>query len=114
MDSHTEWHAKDPDRLYSPADFVTAAHTQPKPGVAFLHHGWFSRGARCTYRVAACISTATLKMKGRHLCVGVYTAALGMITQKGISPPRGCMGAIGTEMTWADIFNLLYGGTAKV
>lgn len=49
VDSHTEWHAKDPDRLYSHAGFVTAAYTQPKPGVAFLHRGWFSRGAHCTY-----------------------------------------------------------------
>lgn len=27
-----------------------------------------------------------------------------MITQKGISPPCGCMAVIGTEITWADIF----------
>lgn len=49
VDSHVEWHAKDPDRLDSPADSVTAAHTQPKPGATFLHCGWFSGGARCTY-----------------------------------------------------------------
>lgn len=29
---------------------------------------------------------------------------LMIITQKGISPPCVCMGVIGTEMTWADIF----------
>lgn len=34
LDSHTEWHAKDPDRLCSPADFITAALKHPNPGEA--------------------------------------------------------------------------------
>lgn len=35
VDSHTEWHAKEPDSFCSPADFVTATLKRPKPGLAF-------------------------------------------------------------------------------
>lgn len=40
VDSHTGWHAKDPDRPRSPADVSTAALKHPKPGLAFFHCRW--------------------------------------------------------------------------
>lgn len=76
VDSHTGWHAKDLDRLCSPADGVTAAFTHPKPGLVFVRCRWARCGAYCT-RLSSCISTVTLKTKGRHLYSGVDTVALG-------------------------------------